>query len=310
MAKKEFAALKNPVVKKRFEPRREKEFFDPYPTAEDKYVAMRSAYYRPAWRCVGRDLMDKISDTSFFGIPVIGGTHPDLKTLLGAVEKELKDKPQATKEFGITSFSIDGFLPRFIAGTSDLSNHGCGLAIDVDAALNPQLKSKKTRQAFQLATGTDIAALLYDRPASVKVEVIYQRLKTMSDKLMAWLDANLPAYEQLQDLAKAHADPKGIQDVDKLEKKLQADRNLVAVDALVTEHGLRSVQAWRRRGIVTIPEAIVETFLRLGGPKARWGGDYKSFKDIMHLELLAPPRPKTFEDLVRERPPPPPNCGS
>lgn len=310
LAKKEFAALRSRVVKARFAPRRDPPNEDPYLTAEDKYVAMRAVYYRAGWKCAKRDIFDQIVETTFFSNPVTGGTHPKLHDLLAAVEEDVRNRRGAAGQFDTVSSSVDGFYPRVIAGTRDISNHGCGLAIDIDPILNPQLKSRRTLKAFELATKASIARALYPANSVDEVHQRYARLQAISNSLRDWLDEWLPKWDQLQDdLAKARADPKGKRKVGSLEKELWANPNLAALQDLIKEHTGPTVRMWRLTGILTIPEAVIEAFVRIGRPNARWGGEYGGFKDIMHLELLLGPTPvKGFDDLVRGGLPRQPSC--
>jgi len=124
--------------------------------------------------------------------------------------------------------------------------------------------------------------------------------------------------------ADAAKDPKGKEKVASIDKQIRSDPDLSAVSVLVNEFTLKTVDAWKAYGIVTIPVEIIKSFMTVGKQNgARWGGKYDNTKDIMHLELLqlvakdslARPggpgrrRPVSgFDDLRRGEPPREPDC--
>jgi hypothetical protein len=322
LVRREFEGLPQHVAPS-FKPLTKPPHVDPFKTDEEKYRAMRSAYYRAGWTCIKRDILDLIVPTKFFGAPVIGGTHRELNAVLAAVEQDVrKTSPGLAGQPNAAGFVIGGFVPRFQAGSEELSNHAFGLAIDIDPTWNPQLKSPAARKAFARATGDDIGRALYAASSMDAVRQIYARVKLMSDRLKKWLDEWLPKYEQLQkDRTAARKDPNGKQRVFAIDTELKANLDLAALVALIDEYTLPTVQSWQIYGIGTIPPEIIEAFETLGRKNgARWGGRYEESKDVMHLELLylagkqspdAPGRRKPvtgFEDLVRGDAPMAPDC--
>jgi hypothetical protein len=323
--KREFAAL-SPDVATSFAPITEAPYIDPFATAEEKYRGMRGAYYRAGWTCVRRDVLNHIVPTTFFGATVVGGTHRELSAVLAQVEDEIRrDYPDLASQQKAAGFSIGGFVPRFQAGSDALSNHAFGLAIDIDATWNPQLKSAAARKAFARATGDDVGQSLSTASSIDAVRRLYIRIERMSARLKAWLNEWMPKYQQLQEeRATARRDPNGKQKLAAIDRELAANPDLAALVALIGEYKLATVQSWRAYGIVTIPPEIIAAFKKAGQKNgARWGGQYEQTKDIMHLELLYLADPRSlakpggpgrrrpmagFDDLVRGEPPPAPDC--
>lgn len=287
LAKREFDTL-SPLVQPWFKPLRTGQQIDPYATAEDKYRAMRGAYYRAGWTAIWRDVLQRIEPATFFGTPVQGGVHRELAGLLALVEEAFrKAEPDGPKQ-NAAGFVIGGFNPRFQAGSDQLSNHAFGLAIDIDHDWNPQLKSPAAIKAFQRATGETVDVLFRNVSSGDVLRRTYERVVRMSRKLQDWLAKFMPMYEQLQDdRAKCQDDPTAKAKLALLDQELKANPDLAALHTLVVEYTMKVVRAWQAYGIVTIPFRVIELFVSLGKQSsARWGGEYEKTKDVMHLELL------------------------
>lgn len=290
LAKEEFDKL--PVfVKPSFKPIRDGRYADAnaIANAADKYRVIRGAYYRAGWIAISRDILQLIGRVDFFGVPITGGVHREMAALLKLVETQVrKSAPAAVNQLASPGFRIGGFVPRFQGESDQLSNHAYGMAIDVDATWNPQVKTKTAVAAFQRATGERLDVLL--RPASSldAIRQTYKRLAKVSATLKVWLNKWLPKYDQLQsDRASYKKDPKAKEKVAAIDKELKADLDLAALHMLIVEYERLAVDAWRVYGIVSIPVEVIEAFVALGkGNAARWGGGYEHTKDVMHLELL------------------------
>lgn len=287
LAKQEFAALSH-LVQLGFTPQRTGQYIDPYATAEDKYRAMRGAYYRAGWTSICRDVLSLIDPATLFGTAVIGGVHRELGAILTQVEDAVRKAEPGGLKRNEAGFIIGGFNPRFQAGSEQLSNHAFGLAIDVDYEWNPQVKSKTAIQAFQRATGERVDVLFRNVSSVDALRRAYERVVRISRKLQDWLAKFMPMYQQLQaDRAKYKGDANAKAKLAALDQELQANPDLAALHTLVVEYSMKTVQAWQAYGIVTIPLRVIELFLSLGKKHgARWGGEYERTKDVMHLELL------------------------
>ncbi|MCA9729452.1 MAG: M15 family metallopeptidase, partial [Candidatus Eisenbacteria bacterium] len=76
----------------------------------------------------------------FLGKTVWLGGHPDLAERLNRVEVWLREKGAYDEvRNALKQPHLGGFVPRVIAGTTSLSNHALGRAIDIDAVTNPML---------------------------------------------------------------------------------------------------------------------------------------------------------------------------
>jgi len=323
----DFIRLKSASVKQSFEPITDAPYNDPYATRLEKYQVMRGAYYRAGWTCINRDVLDLIGPASFFGTPVRAGVHREMADVLRGAEKLVRDRdPKLAAVQQTAGFVISGFVPRLQAGSTQLSNHAMGLAIDIDPDWNPQLKSPAARAAFIRATGDDISRSLYPASSIEVASKAYTRVTAMSRHLQDWLHQWLPQYLQLaRQRADAAKDPKGKQKVASIDKQIASGQDLSAVAALVKEYSLPTVQSWAANGIATIPPQVIQAFLDAGRQNgASWGGLYEKTKDFMHLELVKLARHDSlarpggpglrkavagFDDLRRGDPPPAPDCG-
>jgi hypothetical protein len=256
----------------------------------------------------------------------VGGVHRELAEVLRKAENQVRAaNPALAAEQHAAGFVIGGFVPRFQADSTQLSNHAFGLAIDIDPTWNPQLKSAAARAAFARATGEDIGRSLYPVSSIDMAAKTYQKVAAMSKRLREWVNLWLPQYEQLMRLrGDAAKDPKGKEKVASIDKQIRSDKDLSAVATLVGEYSLPTVQSWGANGIVTIPPQVIQAFLDAGSENgARWGGRYDNTKDFMHLELLRLTRPDSlarpgrpglrkpvsgFDDLRRGEPPAEPDC--
>ena len=201
--RKEFNAL-SAFVRAQFTPIVVPPYVDPYATAEEKYRGLRGAYYRAGWAFIKRDVFDHIVPASLFGSPIPTGVHKELAAVLKGVEPEVKRrKADLVPWLQAGKFVIGGFVPRFQAGSDQLSNHAYGLAIDIDATWNPQVKQGSRQKddamaAFQRATGERLD-VDFSNKSSGQVKKVYDRMLIISKKLMAWLDRHLQRYDQLQE---------------------------------------------------------------------------------------------------------------
>ncbi len=288
LAKEEFDKLPA-FVKASFTPMRGGRYGDAYANAADKYRGMRGAYYRAGWIAISRDILQLIRPADFFGVSITGGVHREMAALLKLVEAQVrKGAPAVGNQLASAGFVIGGFVPRFQGESDQLSSHAYGLAIDVDATWNPQVKTKAAVAAFQRATGERLDVLLWAVSSLDAIRQTHRRVAKVSVTLKEWLNKWLPKYDHLQsDRALYKKDPKAKEKVAAIDKELKTDLDLAALNTLIVEYTRRTVDAWRAYGIVSIPAEIVEAFVALGkGSAARWGGEYEHSKDVMHLELL------------------------
>ena len=248
--RKEFNAL-SAFVRAQFTPIVVPPYVDPYATAEEKYRGLRGAYYRAGWAFIKRDVFDHIVPASLFGSPIPTGVHKELAAVLKGVEPEVKRrKADLVPWLQAGKFVIGGFVPRFQAGSDQLSNHAYGLAIDIDATWNPQVKQGSRQKddamaAFQRATGERLD-VDFSNKSSGQVKKVYDRMLIISKKLMAWLDRHLQRYDQLQEeIRKADKDPKQKAKAAELRKELERDKDLAALDTLIRIYSRPTIDTWK-----------------------------------------------------------------
>jgi hypothetical protein len=149
-----------------------------------------------------------------------------------------------------------------------------------------------------VATGLDLGKPLV--PASGRlVEQIHATLAAASDRLKGWIATIRPRWQtaasglgasrmNARRAKGAAAKRTTAETAAQAEKAFSGDPDLVAYDTLVREYTERVLDEWGAYGIQTIPPDLVQSFLRVGAAAgARWGGEYESSKDAMHLELSA-----------------------
>jgi hypothetical protein len=264
---------------------------EPFSAPLEKYKALRASYYRAGWTDPKTDLFDHIVPADLLGVPIVGGVHDRMVPLLAGMAQQLP--PQTRAAFLAGTLGVGGFVPRFIGGTSRLSNHAFGLALDVDPRWNPHLKGEGDIAAIKRATGADLGKRLFE--GSEPAAETQRRLDEIARLLQPWLTQWLPLYEPLVEAkrrartartAKERAEGKRTaanlqNDID----KNPASVDLRAVDTLVRNHGIDEVRAWTR-GFATVDPDVIEVFRQVGTRyEARWGAEYAASKDVMHLEL-------------------------
>jgi hypothetical protein len=304
---------------------------EPYATSRQKYHGLRPAYYRAGWRCP-KQVFDRIKAPSegavLLGYPIAGGIHEELLAVFAKLPAALDARePGLADRVRQQVFSIGGFVPRVVEGSAELSNHAFGLAVDLDPDWNPQFKGAEVLAVLKRVTGFDFGRTLYPASAEDRIGAIAAQIERASARLKAWLATALPAWETgragLRGLqatlaaAKTAADRRqAAADLKAAQAAFDADPDRHGVDVLVRAYTERTVRGWAAYGIQTIPKELVEEFKKLGAAfGARWGGEYDTTKDGMHLELLAhrtiprTSRPvQNLTDLEAGPPPPAPGC--
>lgn len=268
------------------------------------YKRMRAVYYQNGYTDPPEQIFKDIESADLIGIKVAGGLHRKYKEKLAKLESVLSQMPglfqleDVRKEMS----GAGGFVPRFIAGTTSLSNHAFGLAIDIDYVWNPHIKHPAVVAVIQDVTGYDFSKPFMQRDAGIQpAEIASQTWLAQMDasrKLQEWLRKYLPIYNSSEAAELLGRKGKGkASDKNKfLTKDLPPDQmvcqeidaptqtELDKLSILDEHHGLRTINQWAQRGIQTIPLAFVVAMTQLG---FRWGSMYENSKDIMHFELLA-----------------------
>lgn len=282
------------------------------------YLAMRPLYYLAGYTDPKGKIFDGIVEASLLGVPVGGGVHRILLPLLASIGPLLDSwSPGLAAQVAATvrAGGAGGFVPRRIAGSSELSNHAFGLAIDLAPGSNPHVVRGLVPLLDEVVRreGVDYS---FGRPALGKGEAkgvgradqameIWIRAQAASDAVKAFLGREVPRWlEWKAALARQTVCEPGTPDASDLE----GDAGLALVDALVeatrqkgerTPEG-RTVRGWMEEGIQSLPLALVVALVTAG---LRWGQEYSESKDAMHFELLgaiapdAPRRDPALRDL-------------
>lgn len=253
------------------------------------YLKMRPAYYCAGYRDPAEMIFRRIRRSKLLGRTI------DLHELFLEKTANLKSLlPDGLYEEVVASIaSIGGFCPRFQAGTKKLSNHAFGLAIDVDAVVNPDFNRREEIEVIRKITGYDLGTALTEFQPGVtpeqRVIEIHRRMQDASDKLKQWLNTHVSSQ-----------DP-GVSPLTGRSEETPED----LLRILLKYRSAKDLNAWQRRGIQTVPVAFSAAMARLG---FRWGNEYQNKKDVMHFELEGalqpsmddhgqPYRPVTLEDL-------------
>jgi len=252
------------------------------------YHKMRPIYYNAGYSDPANQFLKDIKPATLLGKNVAGGLHPKYIDALNGLAGLLNSwKPGSADEIGRQLHDLGGFVPRYIAGTSVMSNHAFGLAVDIDPAWNPHVKDPTVIAVIKDVTGYDfgepIVAMESGIPDVDRVAQINARVQDASDRFRNWLRRALDVYNSRSSVDK-------YTEIDNA--RIQRLLRVVKMPDLVE---------WSKHGVQTIPLLLAAAMAKLG---FRWGADYQHSKDVMHFELLVgkeiPPDspPRTFEQLL------------
>jgi hypothetical protein len=196
-----------------------------------------------------------------------------------------------------------------VAGSSKLSNHSFGLAIDIDNLENPRIYDPKghfiplLNEVVKRKCGLDydFASLFVEGLGNSRVLsnrqhllLAYGSAKKASDAVQAWLKENLAAYDaRLSEISHARGTKPGTPAFIKGQQAQQAidnERDLQLVKLLRHQIEEDVLESWAQTGIVNLPIELIAAFYVAfnWNPLFRWGGgDYCNSKDFMHFELQA-----------------------
>lgn len=278
------------------------------------YMKSRPLYYRNGYSNPADQIFLKLTQPTFLATSVGGGVSACFAALLAEAEKVLDRWNSPLTRQSTPGFqSAWGFVPRFIAGSSVLSNHAFGLAIDVDYTTNPHVGAGTTGLTAQTVpivrkiTGYDFGLSFADGalPPLDRVKLIHAQQQDASGKFQRWLRTYLPDY-----IAVKRASSPPPKATDKIWKEdefspkgaPQSSQEVNDLEALVAAAGLDDVKRWARSGIQTVSVELAAALVEVG---ARWGSEYDHSKDIMHFEMDPPSKHlppdskrRPLEDLV------------
>jgi hypothetical protein len=306
-----FTAYRNKVLAEygKFRERHGETFADPdgTRTPEQHYFYMRPIYYVAGFNDPLAAFLSKIRPFVFLGKNVPGGVHDALIPGLNQVPVILDQiSPGLSGLVAAAIRSQDaGFVPRFIKGSSELSNHAFGLAIDIEPPSNPHIKGSlipllnevAKRQSgidfdfgSQYASGKVWSGVLSDEQRSV---LVYLYGKKASRAVQDWLEENMATYEEcLQEIAagnKHNASTADRENAKQAKMAIDNERDLQLMQSLREQTGWANLNEWRQNGIQSLPFELVWALKQAfkTSPWFRWGQEYRSTKDAMHFELQA-----------------------
>jgi hypothetical protein len=290
----------------------------------EHYHLMRPLYYVGGYDDPAKAIFQRIRQYYFLGKDVPGGVHEAFIRVLDRVSGILRaTSPDLPARVAAAIGKQDGgFVPRFIAGSTTLSNHAYGLAIDIDPPSNPHIKnppkpkkpiipvlnevvSTRTGIRFDFgktyAEGKEWSRFLNE---DQKIMVTHMSASAASQAVQEWLQQNLPTYEdctaRIAAGAKAPAGSPARQQADEARQTIDEDRDLQLIQAIRGDGSedypsIETLRGWAKTGIQTIPlelvMAIKQAMRQSGYPKGAgqggWGQDYEHSKDAMHFEIEA-----------------------
>lgn len=290
----------------------------------DHYFEMRPLYYINGFDDPAETIFRKIEPIVFLGGKVGNGLHAQYARFLRRVENRLSGHPKRYAQICGSMKARGGFMPRFVANTTSLSNHAFGMAIDLDIdpgwradphvvndphfkqALIPLMNEIVMHQArFPYDFGSnwvrDLAAknlnlhdILIEHPVFRNHDRWnYWAAKEASDAIREFLKENLTTYQGcLAEIAKGdakHASAADKENARQAKFAIDSERDLQLLKMLNAQVPMAKLEVWRKFGVMNMPVELVAAFYReAGGDQLyQWGGDYINSKDFMHFEIRA-----------------------
>jgi hypothetical protein len=179
------------------------------------------------------------------------------------------------KEGKLQGFSAGGFNPRpikynhrYLLGT--LSEHGTGMAVDIDSKVNPQLTNDQWEFIQKLA-GKQIK--LKGRWATEdQAEALWNDINDVDRLFVKKVDEEVKRLEKERDAVKAAAEKAG--------KPFKPSQRPVLMDVLGEHHG--ALAQWSKTGFFSLPLDLV---LELHAHGFIWGAAFGTNVDLHHFEL-------------------------
>jgi hypothetical protein len=224
------------------------------PSGLDYYRKVWPAYYLLDTAHTITDLMDWIANNiqtvTFFGkkIPV----HTSLATPLANAETAIKADPGGGAAAVTT---VDGgFVPRVIEGTTQLSYHALGRAIDLNGANNPKLKVLLMHAVTSGVLANNVTSMFNVIKAVTGTDLltttVFPAQRTASTKFQSDFDAAW----------------------------INGQTGTLAADVAAVRPALDQLKA---TGFLNHPQPVVDQMIAAG---FRWGGAWGADKDYMHFE--------------------------
>jgi hypothetical protein len=302
------------------------------PVAFVRYRSLRPAYCRLGYSRPFEQIFSPLVRGSFFGRPVL--VQPRVNAMLAQLPAELEARVMPWLAPGHPG----GFVPRFIAGTTTLSDHAFGLALDFNPATNPHIKGGLipvvrwgTRGAPDAPDGYEFGSPLVDENAvpdrATRVAQIHATGRRASDRFARWLRETIakdddlallekgelaliegwkrmlvqPAHIAFRDLAEAGLVPAQAR-LAQIQAAIALSGDLQQLRALRGIARPAEIATWRDTGIRDMPLELPASMTAVGFV---WGDEWRGHKDGMHFDLgpvekvLVPDAPRRrLEDLL------------
>ena len=304
--------------------------------AFQRYQSLRPAYCRVGYSRPFEQIFGPIVRGSFLGKRVL--VQPRVKTMLDRLPAIMDADAQARVLAWLGESGAGGFVPRFIADTTVLSDHAYGLALDFKPATNPHIKGKLTpvvrwgtRGSPEALDGYDFGSPLVDETAvpdrATRVAQIHAIGRRASDRFRRWLgdtivtDEDLAALEAgslkliegwkrmlvkpanvvFRDLAEAELAGEEVR-LAQMRTAIALSGDLQQLRALRAAAKPTDIATWRDGGIRDMPLDLPAAMTSVG---FIWGDEWDGHKDGMHFDLgnvksvLVPDSPsRRLEDLL------------
>jgi D-alanyl-D-alanine carboxypeptidase len=221
-----------------------------------KYLAIRPAYQAAGIPNPAEFIVNNIVEVSFFGHK--SPAHQDLKSPLQQAEAALKAQNITPDIHRFWSF-----VPRAIRGSTKLSEHAKGRAIDINQKENPRIINADDILVIQAVTGVNMGAV---QTAAV-LRAASETFKTTFNQ--AWIGQHRHELNTLSH--QKHPSPADHQRITELRQLLRAVR-----------HRHSELRGYARRGMLNLEQSLIDALTNAG---FTWGGEFESSKDFMHFEL-------------------------
>lgn len=275
----------------------------------ENYGQMRPLYYAAGFDDPCKDIFSQITGFTFLEGRIAGGIHSAYIPLLNQVTSILSPIPGLYQRISKLIKARSGFCPRFVAGTTSLSNHAFGLAIDMDTVAtyhaDPHIRDDvipllnklvKLKAGFDYDFGSRFTDTVnYDKVLNTKQRIMvnYYAAKRASEIIKEFLKENLSTLETCRGEI-ARGAQKNASKADKTnaaQAKMAVDNewDLQLLQQLSQKVPVSELREWREHGILNMPLELVAAFYvgAQGNPNFQWGGNYIKSKDFMHFELKA-----------------------
>jgi hypothetical protein len=182
--------------------------------------------------------------------------HRDLVGPLHAAEQALRQRGITPQ---ITSFW--SFVPRRIAGTTRLSHHAFGRAVDINPAANPHIKHEHDIRVIRAVTGVDLGT----RQTASVMRAASQGFQT------GFNEQAIAGWQQQLAQLRGTTSPEAQRQLAELQQVLAAVRAR-----------LSTLDGYARRGFLNLEQELIDELIAAG---LAWGGNWERHKDFMHFEL-------------------------